>query len=144
MEELRDSDSRRLTHQVDIIILVYGAAAAFERCLASVFEHTNWSGRRLIIVDDAGFVFPSSESLAERADQHAAALLLLRNPTNRGYVASVNRAIAESNTSDVVLLNSDTIVTPGWVDKMQSAAYSAPDIATVTPFSNMRSPPVTT
>jgi GT2 family glycosyltransferase/glycosyltransferase involved in cell wall biosynthesis len=136
MEELRDSDSRRLTHQVDIIIPVYGAAAAFERCLASVFEHTNWNGRRLIIVDDAGPEFPSSESLAERANQHGAALLLLRNPTNRGYVASVNRAIVQSDTSDVVLLNSDTIVTPGWVDKLQSAAYSAPEIATVTPFSN--------
>ena len=37
---------------------------------------------------------------------------------------------------DVVLLNSDTEVSAGWLDKLQAAAYSAPKIATVTPLSN--------
>ena len=37
---------------------------------------------------------------------------------------------------DVVLLNSGTEVTPGWVDKLQRSAYSSPKIATATPFSN--------
>src|SRR6185295_13972018 len=37
---------------------------------------------------------------------------------------------------DVVLLNSDTRVTARWLGKLQEAAYSAPEIATVTPFSN--------
>jgi glycosyltransferase involved in cell wall biosynthesis len=37
---------------------------------------------------------------------------------------------------DVVLLNSDTVVTERWLDKLQAAAASAADIATVTPFSN--------
>ncbi len=36
----------------------------------------------------------------------------------------------------MVLLNSDTEVTAGWLDKLQEAAYSDPAIATVTPFSN--------
>lgn len=37
---------------------------------------------------------------------------------------------------DVVLLNSDTQVTAGWLDGLAAAAYSDPSIATVTPFSN--------
>ena len=52
-----------------------------------------------------------------------------------GFVAAVNRGMAESSR-DVVLLNSDTQVTAGWLGKLQRAAYSAPEIATVTPFSN--------
>ena len=35
-----------------------------------------------------------------------------------------------------MLLNSDTEVTAGWLEKLQEAAYSHPAIATVTPFSN--------
>ena len=37
---------------------------------------------------------------------------------------------------DVVLLNSDTVVTERWIEKLQAAASSAAEIATVTPFSN--------
>ncbi|MEO0380007.1 MAG: hypothetical protein AAF252_07020, partial [Pseudomonadota bacterium] len=38
--------------------------------------------------------------------------------------------------ADVVLLNSDTVVSAGWLDRLSAAAHSAPDIGTVTPLSN--------
>jgi GT2 family glycosyltransferase/glycosyltransferase involved in cell wall biosynthesis len=136
VKQHRDSNPIQMARWVDIVIPVHGAAAEFERCLASVLEHTNWNNSRLIVVDDAGPDFPSAASLADRAEKRGAPLLLLRNPINRGYVASVNRAMAQSDSADVVLLNSDTVVTPGWLDKLQTAAYSSTDIATVTPFSN--------
>ncbi len=37
---------------------------------------------------------------------------------------------------DIILLNSDTIVTPGWARKIRACAYSRHYIATVTPFTN--------
>ncbi|HEY2618308.1 MAG TPA: glycosyltransferase, partial [Acetobacteraceae bacterium] len=37
---------------------------------------------------------------------------------------------------DVVLLNSDTLVAPGWLEELRAVAYGAPDIGTVTPLSN--------
>jgi GT2 family glycosyltransferase len=37
---------------------------------------------------------------------------------------------------DVIILNSDTIVTKDWVKKLQRAAYAKPRVATVTPLSN--------
>ncbi|HEX6864292.1 MAG TPA: glycosyltransferase, partial [Thermoanaerobaculia bacterium] len=51
---------------------------------------------------------------------------------------SVNRGMSAGigDSRDVILLNSDTQVTAGWVDKLREAAYSAPEIGTVTPFSN--------
>jgi diguanylate cyclase (GGDEF)-like protein/PAS domain S-box-containing protein len=36
----------------------------------------------------------------------------------------------------VVLLNSDTLVPPGWLARLRRAAYAAPDIGTATPLSN--------
>jgi len=57
------------------------------------------------------------------------------NDVNRGFSANVNRGLAWSER-DVILLNSDTIVTKGWVDKLQHCAYADRAIATVTPLSN--------
>ena len=37
---------------------------------------------------------------------------------------------------DIVLLNADTAVPPGWLDRLRQAAYSNEWIGTVTPFSN--------
>ncbi|PYQ60072.1 MAG: hypothetical protein DMF53_17685, partial [Acidobacteria bacterium] len=62
-------------------------------------------------------------------------VMILRNPERRGFVGSVNRGMAVSDR-DVILLNSDTEVTAGWLEKLQEAAYSDPAVATVTPFSN--------
>jgi len=52
-----------------------------------------------------------------------------------GFVKTVNKGMRLAK-EDIVLLNSDTIVTRGWIEKMQRAAYSVPKIATVTPLSN--------
>ena len=41
-----------------------------------------------------------------------------------------------SEDRDVLLLNSDTVVTKGWMDKIIACAYSSPEIGTVTPMSN--------
>jgi glycosyltransferase involved in cell wall biosynthesis len=44
--------------------------------------------------------------------------------------------MAHGPDRDVVLLNSDALVFDGWLDRLAAAAGSAPDIGTVTPFSN--------
>lgn len=120
---------------IDIIVPTYGAAAEFERCLERLFAHTVWTAHRLVIVDDCGPDFPPAKHLEQEAAKHLVPMLILRNPVRRGFVGSVNRAM-ELSERDVVLLNSDTEVTPGWLGKLQQAAYSSPEIATVTPFSN--------
>jgi len=61
---------------------------------------------------------------------------LLRNAFNIGFVASVNRGMAHRLDHDVVLLNSDTEVPPGWLQRLRKAAYQRDNIGTVTPFSN--------
>ncbi|HET8797045.1 MAG TPA: glycosyltransferase, partial [Thermoanaerobaculia bacterium] len=62
-------------------------------------------------------------------------ILILRPPDRRGFAGNANRALRAS-TRDAVLLNSDTIVTRGWLEKLIDAAYSHGDVGTVTPLSN--------
>ena len=60
---------------------------------------------------------------------------VIRNPENKGFVKSCNIGM-QNSVGDIVLLNSDTIVTPKWLQKLVIAAYSDEKIGTVTPFSN--------
>lgn len=118
---------------VDVIIPVYRNLAVTRRCVESVLANTDMSCTRIILVDDAS---PEPElsawclTLQDRDD-----VVLLRHDQNRGFVASVNLAMRYGD-ADVVLLNSDTEVPPGWLIRLQTCAYAADDIATVTPFSN--------
>jgi GT2 family glycosyltransferase len=135
---------------VDVVVPVYGAAAELAACLASLERHTDLVRHRLVVVVDGDPAFGAAGSLdelaarcrargaqrdgaPESADQ--AGVVVLYNRERRGFVASVNRGMTLSQR-DVVLLNSDTVVTRGWLEKLQQAALSDPAVATVTPFSN--------
>jgi GT2 family glycosyltransferase/glycosyltransferase involved in cell wall biosynthesis len=63
-------------------------------------------------------------------------ITLIRHESNRGFVASVNEGMALHPDRDVVLLNSDTEVPGGWLDRIAACARREPQAATVTPFSN--------
>ncbi|MFL6232650.1 MAG: glycosyltransferase [Thermoanaerobaculia bacterium] len=120
---------------VDVIVPVYGAAAELAACLASLLRHTDFDRHRLILVVDGPQESAVEAALAAVAGRSEAQVLILRNPERRGFVGSVNRGMAASDR-DVILLNSDTEVTAGWLEKLQEAAHSDPAVATVTPFSN--------
>ncbi len=118
---------------IDIIIPVYNAYDALCQCVESVFKYTDLSQNRLILVEDKstdGQILPYLRSL-----QNKNGVLLLENPQNLGFPGSVNRGL-QQGSGDVVLLNSDTVVTEGWLEKLAACAYSDRNIATVTPFSN--------
>lgn len=120
---------------IDVVVPVYGAPVELARCLASLLRHTDLARHRLILVIDGPQEPEVEASLSALSGRPESEIRLLRNPTRRGFVGSVNRGMGISDR-DVVLLNSDTEVTSDWLEKLQEAAYSHPSIATVTPFSN--------
>ena len=118
---------------VAIVVPIYGAPDAVERCLDSVILHT--TGRaRLIAIDDASPDDAMAPLLARYATR--ANVTLLRNATNRGFTATANRGMAEAGRADVVLLNADTEVGPNWLVGLRRAAYCADEVATATAVSD--------
>jgi GT2 family glycosyltransferase len=119
--------------RIDVIIPVYGnreeSLACIESALATLPDRA-----RLVVVDDAG----EDSRLGAALDALAAAgrLTLLRNAQNLGFAGAVNRGLAYDPSRDVVLLNSDTRVCGGWLERLQAAAYSDAAVGTVTPLSN--------
>lgn len=119
---------------VDVIIPVYRGAAQTRRCIESVLASRLATPVEVVVVDDA----TPEPAIAIYLDElaRAARITLLRNATNAGFVKSVNRGMALHADRDVVLLNSDTEVANDWLDRLRKAAQGAPQVATVTPFSN--------
>ncbi len=126
----------RLTRRVvvDVVIPVYRGLAETRRCLQSVLADPGKPLGRIIVVDDCCPEPALSAWLQDLSDRRL--IHLIRNPRNVGFVTSVNRGMAAAGTSDVVLLNSDTEVPPGWLGRLTAQAYAHPRIATVSPFSN--------
>jgi glycosyltransferase involved in cell wall biosynthesis len=61
---------------------------------------------------------------------------LQRNARNQGFVVTVNSGLALHAERDVVVLNADTEVYDGWLDRLREAAWRHPKTGTVTPLSN--------
>lgn len=117
---------------VTVIIPVYNAVEALRGCLASIDRAS--PGAEVLLVDDAS-TDPAIPGLLADWCSAQNSRRVLRNPENRGFVAAVNRGM-QACAGDVVLLNSDTLVTPGWLDALQRCLSSDPAIATATPWSN--------
>jgi GT2 family glycosyltransferase len=106
----------------------------FARCALSLARHVDPSRHRVTVVLDG----PQAAEVTDALEVLRAAgidLRVERHARSHGFVISANRGLRGSDR-DVVLLNSDTRVTEGWLDRLAGAAYSDPRIATVTPFSN--------
>jgi len=128
-EDIENSNTK-----IAIAIPIYNAREAVSNCLASVFKYTKIVSK-FILIDDAS-TDPELISILKSYEETVPNLILHRNEKNLGYTASINKAIELAGNDDVVLLNSDTIVTPRWLENLQIAAYSEADISTVTPLSN--------
>ncbi|MCK6486063.1 MAG: glycosyltransferase [Phycisphaerae bacterium] len=119
---------------VDIVVPVYNARADVERCVDAVSRHArgDW---RLVLVDDAS-TDPQLTAMLDRLPTEQPRILLLRNEFNSGFVVSANRGMKQADGRDVVLLNSDTAVTAGFVEKLIACAYAEIACGIVSPLTN--------
>lgn len=117
-----------------IVAPVYEDFEATRACFEALFAEGSKIATRLIVIDDAS----PNPRLRAWLDQQATArnFTLLRNASNLGFAASVNKALALCPAGDVLLLNADTLPSPRCVERLAAIAHSAPGIGTVTPLSN--------
>lgn len=119
--------------KVDIIIPIYNAFEELIRCIGSIEKWTDLEKYRLILINDNSTDERVSKFLDSFRKEN---VVVVHNRENRGFSANINMGMEQSDSHDVILLNSDTVVTCNWVEKLVVCAYSADMIATVTPLSN--------
>jgi GT2 family glycosyltransferase len=122
---------------VSVVVPVYAGLDDVERCLSSVIRHaaTTTTPFELVVIDDASPDPAVTALVAATAHaEHPFPVTVVHNEENLGFVASVNIGF-DAARDDVVVLNADTVVTEGWLDRLADAARGE-GVATVTPLTN--------
>ncbi|MBI5575333.1 MAG: glycosyltransferase [Deltaproteobacteria bacterium] len=120
-------------HEYDLVMPNFNSKGFVEKCLDSLLRTTDHR-HRIIIVDDASTdpeVGPMLRGYAERWSH----IRYIRLNVNMGFPGAVNTGIAASDR-DIVVVNSDTEFTPGWLARMDRCRRSDPRIHIVSPLSN--------
>jgi GT2 family glycosyltransferase/glycosyltransferase involved in cell wall biosynthesis len=121
---------------VDVVLPVHGGEQHLSRLVPSLLRHTDLRRHRLVVVVDGPQPEAVEQRLGRLRGEAGDALCRIDRPRNAGFAATANDGMRCASDRDVVLLNTDTVVAAGWLDKLQRAAYSAPEIATATSLSN--------
>ena len=117
-----------------VLIPVHNALDCLAACFESVQRHSP-AATRVLVVDDASTDPGVAPMLDQWSAQAPAGWTFQRQDRNLGFVETVNHAI-HALDGDVVVLNSDTRVTPGWLERLTRCLASDPRIATATPWTN--------
>jgi GT2 family glycosyltransferase/glycosyltransferase involved in cell wall biosynthesis/tetratricopeptide (TPR) repeat protein len=124
-----------------VIIPCFNRADLTRRCLDSVLAHTR-PPFELVLVDDGSADGTPDVFAAAARDGRAARVTVVRHNHNRGYVAAANAGLEAATGTYLVLLNNDTVVTPGWLDGLVRWSLDRyPRVGLVGPVTNGTRPP---
>jgi GT2 family glycosyltransferase/glycosyltransferase involved in cell wall biosynthesis len=126
-----------LSINIEIVIPVYNALIDLKLCLESVKLKTDGFIVKVYIVND-GSDSLTTDWLREYC-KHDPMFTLIEHEKNLGYTFAVNSGLKVTSAPYVITLNSDTIVTKGWLTGLVRCINSAPEIGIVGPLSNAAS-----
>jgi GT2 family glycosyltransferase len=115
---------------VTIVIPSYGPPDSTIETVRSLRRTCDPKRVRIVVTDDASPA-PHADRLRRELEGRAEVLLADRNG---GFAVNANRGMRTApEDHDVVLLNSDVIALPGWLEALQDAAYGADVVAIAGP-----------
>lgn len=112
---------------VSIVIVSFNARSDLERCLESLRAAPPQASHEIVVVDNR-----STDGSAESARRFPG-VRVIQQDTNVGFARANNAGIRASTGTSVLLLNSDTVVPPGAIDRLLAVLDAEPDVAVVGP-----------
>lgn len=136
LAEWQDIYHNLTDNPLTIIIPIYNAYEDVIKCVESLIDRIPTYGKLLLINDGS-----PDERISELLDSYLVdnKIEVIHNEKNIGYTKTINKAIKyalDREKCDIILLNSDTIVTDGWARNLRHIAYSKKEVGTVTARSN--------
>ena len=120
--------------EVDVLMPVFRGRAETLNAILHVLTAENRTELELVVIDDATPDGDLADDLRDLRDKGL--ITLVRNRSNLGFPGAINRGAELHKDRDVIWLNADTEVYDFWADRLRDAAYSQPQVATVTPLTN--------
>src|SRR5258707_10553364 len=110
-----------------IIIVSFNARGDLERCLESLHAAPPSASHEIIVVDNASADGSAADA---RRWRH---VRVIEQASNIGFASANNVGIRAATAVDLLLLNSDTIVSPGAIDRLLGELDADPSVAVVGP-----------
>lgn len=114
--------------RVAIVIVSFNARDDLARCLASLHDAPPSIPHEIVVVDNG-----SSDGAAALVRERFPGVRILALDRNVGFAAGTNAGIRASGGELVLLLNSDTIVPPGALDRLVDRLQRTPEAAVAGP-----------
>ena len=111
-----------------IVIVSWNGRADLERCLKSLAAAPLQTPHAIAVVDNA-----SGDGSAEMVASRFPAVRLIRCAENLGFARANNLAIRQVPGDPILLLNPDTIVPPGAIDRLAAFLTANPEAAAAGP-----------
>lgn len=113
-------------NKTSIVLLSYNTYELTKNCIESIRRFTPPGVYEIIVVDNAS----TDASPAWLKAQNDVRLIL--NDENKGFPGGCNQGMEiATDGNDILLLNSDTIVTPRWLVNLQQALHSSSQVGAV-------------
>lgn len=122
---------------VDIVVPVYNAFEDVQRCLEAIERNTDGFKVNVFVVND-GSEAPTTEWLRSFC-KNKSMFVLTENDKNKGYTPTVNVGLRQCKGDYIVTLNSDTIVTKGWLNGLVRCFKAHKNLGVAGPLSNAAS-----
>ena len=119
-----------MRQKTSIIILSCNTLELLQLCIASIHEYTEAETYEIIVVDNAS-EDGSAEWLKEQKN-----LRCIYNEENLGFPKGCNQGLEIATGTELLLLNSDTVVTKTWLKNLRCALYSSPKVGVVSCVAN--------
>ena len=107
--------------ELSVIVVSYGTREMTLECLASLVEETRETAYEVIVVDNA-----SPDGSAEAIAARFPGFSVLAQTDNLGFAAANNLAALSAKGRYLLLLNPDTIVLDGAIDRLMAFAHRRP------------------
>jgi len=119
---------------VSIILITHNSSRYIRPCLDSILSNTSYPNYEVIIVDNAST--DDSVNILKEYVQNHKHIRHFVSDKNLGFAGGNNLAITHATGQYYLLLNIDTIVTPGWVGRLLSHLQTDPSIGLICPVTN--------
>ena len=126
---IRENLNQKRLKELSVIVVNYNGRAYLLRTLESIFKNLTGLDYEVVVVDNG-----SSDGSVESVKKAFPSVKLIALPHNTGFARGNNEGVRHSCGRYLLILNNDTYLPKGTVEKLLSAKKSSPDCAIVAPL----------
>lgn len=113
---------------VSVILLTWNSERFVVECIDSIYRSVHCSDLEIIVVDNG-----SKDGTLEVLSRNFSGLQIIKNSRNRGVARARNQGIRQAKGEYVILLDIDTVLSEGSIDRLIAFMVSHPTVGICAP-----------